>query len=280
MPRAEKKKQATGSVGGGGEAAAAAARPTLDDKARSALKEALTTASDALLSDEKGRDEATPVDRAVAFIEMGAYVMARVCLEKALETLGKPKMRNRFPKAVATIEETLGELPVEDAEMAVVKGPDDVEEETVAKFDQEPNSTECTVTIPVPAATTRDDVDVIIKRDFISVKVKGHAKQPFVVYGSLRGNVEVGACAWTLDGTSDADRAVVVNLEKESSHPCWKKLLGDPVDYFKDDAGLEGGLQHLNFREDDGTPTPVWTTPAEAAKAFDAAAASSSKPRQ
>lgn len=255
-----KKQQTSSDASGGGCEPRAAA--DLDDKARSALKAALTTASDALLVDEQGREHALPVDRAVAFIEMGAYVKAKASLDEALETLGKPKMRNRFPKAVATIEETARELPVEDAAFEVEK-PDPGDADEVAKFDQVPNSTECTVTIPVPPATAAADVTVVIKRDFLSCAVKGHAKQPHVVFGCLRGNVEVSACAWTLDGDGE-DRALVVNLEKESSHPCWKKLMGDPIDYWAEDADLEA-MGKLNVGDD-----AVWTTREEAAKIVDA----------
>ncbi|KAH8045657.1 hypothetical protein JL722_14147 [Aureococcus anophagefferens] len=137
--------------------------------------------------------------------------------------------------AVATIEETARELPVEDAAFEVEK-PDPGDADEVAKFDQ---------------------------RDFLSCAVKGHAKQPHVVFGCLRGNVEVSACAWTLDGDGD-DRALVVNLEKESSHPCWKKLMGDPIDYWAEDADLEA-MGKLNVGDD-----AVWTTREEAAKIVDA----------
>ncbi|KAH8068619.1 hypothetical protein JL721_6473 [Aureococcus anophagefferens] len=72
-------------------------------------------------------------------------------------SFGKPKLRNRFPKAVATIEETARELPVEDAAFEVEK-PDPGDADEVAKFDQVPNSTECTVAIPCarrPPPTSR-----------------------------------------------------------------------------------------------------------------------------
>ena len=76
----------------------------------------------------------------------------------------------------------------------------------------------------------------MIKRDFLSVHVRGHKKQPHVLYGYLSGNVEVDACAWTL-----GDGQLVINLEKETDHPCWPKLLKEP-------AELLGGLARTGGR--------------------------------
>ena len=250
--------------------AAPTARSTLDHKGRNALKASLTKASDMLLMDADTRKEALPVDQAVAFIEMGAYSKARLCLGEALDrvtALGNAE-------AAALIEETKRELPAEDAKWEVVE-PETETEDGIATFDQEPHSTEATVTIKVPAATKTSDVTVVIKRDFLSAKVAGHAKQPHVVYGCLGGNVEVDACAWTLEGEGET-RALVVNLEKQTDHPCWKKLFGDAIDYWKDadleglgsklnidDAGAVGLGPKLNI-DDAATTSPVWVPEAVA----------------
>tara|TARA_B100001741_G_C16076524_1_gene380060 strand:+ start:28 stop:405 length:378 start_codon:yes stop_codon:yes gene_type:complete len=112
--------------------------------------------------------------------------------------------------------------------------------------------------LEVPATTSTEDVKVVIKRDFLSVHVRGHKKQPHVLYGYLSGNVEVDACAWTLDGNE-----LVINLEKETDHPCWPKLLKEPVNYWEDSRGLEGDLSHLNLAPDEAT-AKVWVSRDEA----------------
>ena len=56
-----------------------------------------------------------------------------------------------------------------------------------------------------------------------------------MLYGHLSGAVEVDACAWTLDGEGEA-RTLTIQLETSEAHPCWPKLLRDPVDYWKEDA--------------------------------------------
>ena len=235
------------------------ARPTLDDKGRDALKASLTKASDAILAKEDTRDHAQYVDRAVAFIELGAYEKARGSLREAIDVMSKPPCAH--PAALKTIEEVLRELPATDAVFEIEKEED---EDVLARFDQEPHATECTATLSVPAETKTSDVTVVIKRDFISVKVRGHSKQPHVIYGCLYGNVEADACAWTLEGAGDS-RALVVNLEKETDHPCWPKLLGDPVNYWEDSQNLEFDAK-VKISDDD-TTSPVWATPEEAAAA-------------
>ena len=74
--------------------------------------------------------------------------------------------------------------------------------------------------------------------------------------------MEVDACAWTLDGEND-NRQLVINLEKETDHPCWPKLLKEPVNYWEDSRGLEGDLSHLNLAPDEAT-AKVWVSRDEA----------------
>ena len=74
-------------------------------------------------------------------------------------------------------------------------------EDEVGRFDQEPHSTDCTMVLGVPASTLTEDVKVVIKRDFLSVHVKGHKKQPTSCMGTWQGT-RGQPRAWTLDGNS------------------------------------------------------------------------------
>ena len=53
------------------------ARDKLDDKGREDIKRRLTTASDALIVTQEGKEASRCIDEAVAFVHMGAYVKAR-----------------------------------------------------------------------------------------------------------------------------------------------------------------------------------------------------------
>ena len=232
------------------------ARDKLDDKGREDIKRRLTTASDALIVTQEGKEASRCIDEAVAFVHMGAYVKARGSLLLAKKCFEDEAFLTKFGQQQHSIDEVLRELPANDAK--VETEPVEQSEDEVGRFDQEPHSTDCTMVLEVPASTSTEDVKVVIKRDFLSVHVKGHKKQPHVLYGYLSGNVEVDACAWTLDGNE-----LVINLEKETDHPCWPKLLKEPVNYWEDSRGLEGDLSHLNLAPDE-TTAKVWVSRDEA----------------
>ena len=235
------------------------ARDKLDDKGREDIKRRLTTASDALIVTQEGKEASRCIDEAVAFVHMGAYVKARGSLLLAKKCFEDEAFLTKFGQQQHAIDEVLRELPANDAK--VETEPVEQSEDEVGRFDQEPHSTDCTMVLEVPATTSTEDVKVVIKRDFLSVHVRGHKKQPHVLYGYLSGNVEVDACAWTLDGNE-----LVINLEKETDHPCWPKLLKEPVNYWEDSRGLEGDLSHLNLAPDEATSAPVWVSRDEALK--------------
>ena len=234
------------------------ARDKLDDKGREDIKRRLTTASDALIVTQEGKEASRCIDEAVAFVHMGAYVKARGSLLLAKKCFEDEAFLTKFGQQQHAIDEVLRELPANDAK--VETEPVEQSEDEVGRFDQEPHSTDCTMVLEVPATTSTEDVKVVIKRDFLSVHVRGHKKQPHVLYGYLSGNVEVDACAWTLDGNE-----LVINLEKETDHPCWPKLLKEPVNYWEDSRGLEGDLSHLNLAPDEAT-AKVWVSRDEAIK--------------
>mmetsp|Transcript_23553 Transcript_23553/g.70593 ORF Transcript_23553/g.70593 Transcript_23553/m.70593 type:complete len:284 (+) Transcript_23553:236-1087(+) len=242
-------------------------RPHLDDKGRDAIKAQLDAASTGMLGDAATRPLARPIDTATALVEMGAYKKARAKLKEALAVLETDEWRVRFAAERRAVEDALRNLPADDAIFEIQQPKNEAE---VGKFDQEPHCTECTCTIEVPAATAPKDVEVTIKRDFLAVKVAGHEKQPHVLFGHLSGTVEVDACAWTLDGAGD-NRHLVIQLEKTTDHPCWPKLLRDPVDYWKEDADLDQGEDIPEMRGlKVGETSPVWVSPEEAAKAWEA----------
>lgn len=265
MPKPQKKRQHTATeepVTGG------VARDTLDDKGREDVKRRLTASSDALLragyteTNERnneatlGAEAARCIDEAVAFVHMGAYVKARASLLLSKRAFEDEGFLTKFGSQQHAIDEVLRELPAEDAK---VENVEPKAEEEVGRFDQEPHSSDCCMTLTVPASTSSSDVTVVIKRDFLSVHVKGHEKQPHVLYGYLSGNVEVDACAWTLEGGE-----LVINLEKESDHPCWPRLMREPVNYWEDSRGLEGDLSHLDLAPDSATTEKVWVSKEEA----------------
>lgn len=86
------------------------------------------------------------------------------------------------------------------------------------------NQPEFTVIVKVPAATKASDCKVQFKADTLCVSVKGHEKQPYVIKGDLKANVDPDACAWTLDGSGDG-RKLVLDMEKKMGGFMWHRLL-------------------------------------------------------
>ena len=90
-------------------------------------------------------------------------------------------------------------------------------------FEQHDNESGMTVTIPVPAATTKADVRMHVKRETLRVTVAGHALQP-VVEGALCHPVDHEGCSWSLEGTGST-RQLIVLLEKEEAGLYWPTLV-------------------------------------------------------
>ena len=90
-------------------------------------------------------------------------------------------------------------------------------------FEQYDNESGMTVTIPVPAATTKADVRMHVKRETLRVTVAGHARQP-VVDGALCHPVDHEGCSWSLEGTGST-RQLIVLLEKEEAGLYWPALV-------------------------------------------------------
>jgi len=91
-------------------------------------------------------------------------------------------------------------------------------------FEEIMDRQEVTVTVPVPAATARSDVDVCIQATSLRIAVKGHSIQPAVLDGELTGAVDLEASSWSLEGSGDK-RRVVLELEKKMGGFMWDRLL-------------------------------------------------------
>jgi len=75
------------------------------------------------------------------------------------------------------------------------------------------DSTDMSVSVPVPPPTAKPDVSVSARTDRLTVSVAGHARQPHVLDGVLSYDVDPGSLSWMLEG-SGASRSLVITLEK------------------------------------------------------------------
>ncbi|BGP44196.1 hypothetical protein JCM10450v2_000005 [Rhodotorula kratochvilovae] len=75
-----------------------------------------------------------------------------------------------------------------------------------------------TVTVPVPAGTRGKQLDVVLRKDFIRVGLKG--AEP-VIEGTLAKEIRVDDSTWTLDDS----REVTVSLEKADQQSWWAHVV-------------------------------------------------------
>mmetsp|Transcript_74987 Transcript_74987/g.219661 ORF Transcript_74987/g.219661 Transcript_74987/m.219661 type:complete len:271 (+) Transcript_74987:150-962(+) len=92
------------------------------------------------------------------------------------------------------------------------------------EFREVQNQVEVTVTIRVPPDTMKKDIKVTIQPTFLSVAIRGHERQPHVIYGDLSGPIDVDGSGWHLDGSGEG-RTLVVDLEKTMGGIEWHSLL-------------------------------------------------------
>jgi len=92
------------------------------------------------------------------------------------------------------------------------------------EFEEVENQCAVTVTIKVPAATQKSDVQVVMKPNSLKVVVQGHEVQPAVIDGTLSGAIDVEESGWALEG-KDEGRKVTLELEKTMGGFMWHQLL-------------------------------------------------------
>ncbi|GAA5871061.1 hypothetical protein JCM8547_005346 [Rhodosporidiobolus lusitaniae] len=80
------------------------------------------------------------------------------------------------------------------------------------------NLTDLTLTVPVPPGTRSKQLDVVIKKQYIKVGVKGETP---VIEGELPKEVRVDDSTWTLDDS----REVTVSLEKVDQQSWWAHVV-------------------------------------------------------
>jgi hypothetical protein len=86
---------------------------------------------------------------------------------------------------------------------------------------------EVQVTVPVPAGTKGRDVEVVIKPNYLKVKLKSQPKS--IIDGELCSSVKKGDCLWTLEDNKE----VRILLAKATAHDSWSGLIkGEEVDPF------------------------------------------------
>ncbi|GAA5871094.1 hypothetical protein JCM8547_005356 [Rhodosporidiobolus lusitaniae] len=78
--------------------------------------------------------------------------------------------------------------------------------------------TDLTLTVPVPPGTRSKQLDVVIKKQYIKVGVKGETP---VIEGELPKEVRVDDSTWTLDDS----REVTVSLEKVDQQSWWAHVV-------------------------------------------------------
>ncbi|TNY17529.1 nuclear movement protein nudC [Rhodotorula diobovata] len=78
--------------------------------------------------------------------------------------------------------------------------------------------TDLTVTVPVPPGTRGKQLDVVLRKDFIRVGLKG---EPPVIEGTLAKEIKVDDSTWTLDDS----REVTVSLEKVDQQSWWAHVV-------------------------------------------------------
>lgn len=83
---------------------------------------------------------------------------------------------------------------------------------------------EVTVNVKVPVGTKAKMLDVVMKKDYLKVGVKG---QPPVVEGELSEGIKVDDCMWALDGD-----VVELSLSKQNGMHWWSKIFAKdtPID--------------------------------------------------
>ncbi|GAA5991260.1 hypothetical protein JCM10908_003226 [Rhodotorula pacifica] len=75
-----------------------------------------------------------------------------------------------------------------------------------------------TVTVPVPAGTRGKQLDVVLRKQYIKVGVKG---QEPVIEGDMPYEIKVDDSTWTLDDS----REVTVSLEKQNQQVWWAHVV-------------------------------------------------------
>ena len=80
-------------------------------------------------------------------------------------------------------------------------------------LEQEDDSTELTVYVPVPASTERKDVSITATAERLRVSVAGHPRQPAVFSGQLYYDIDPDTLTWELKGTGE-DRKLAISLDK------------------------------------------------------------------
>lgn len=83
---------------------------------------------------------------------------------------------------------------------------------------------EVTVLIPFPPGTKAKMLDVVMKKDYLKVGIKG---QPPVVEGELSEGIKVDDCMWAFD-----DSTVEMSLQKQDGMHWWSKV-------FKSDVAID-----------------------------------------
>ncbi|CAG8534430.1 365_t:CDS:2 [Paraglomus occultum] len=74
------------------------------------------------------------------------------------------------------------------------------------------------VTVPVPNGTRGKDVDVIIKKNHLTVGLKG--KEP-IIKGELSKDVRTEECTWTIEDRKE----IAIHLEKVNKMEWWKNVI-------------------------------------------------------
>ncbi|POY75365.1 hypothetical protein BMF94_1595 [Rhodotorula taiwanensis] len=75
-----------------------------------------------------------------------------------------------------------------------------------------------TLSVPVPSGTRSKQLDVVIRKQYIKVGVKG---EPAVIEGDLPQEIKVDDSTWTLDDS----REVTVSLEKVNQQSWWPHVV-------------------------------------------------------
>lgn len=81
---------------------------------------------------------------------------------------------------------------------------------------------EVSVSVPVPAGTKAKMLDIVMKKDYIKVGLKG---QPPIIEGDLSETIKTDDCMWAIDGN-----VVEMSLQKQDGMHWWSRVLkSDPA---------------------------------------------------
>lgn len=187
----------------------------------------LRSVSDALILDRTWLGLAKAIDKTCAFIEMNDAPNARKSLDLAIA--GWPYVSDgspRYPEHKKLVDDVRQKLPSTGRRINPKVTEKLMTEEDGFVFEQCIGEPECTIIIPVRQETSPPDIAVKFCETYLTVRIKGHEKQPAVIDGRLSQPIALDGCSWGL--TSEGHQRVLwVNLEKKASEYVWAGLLRD-----------------------------------------------------